>query len=68
MRGFDFRSADMQGIALYMCAQLGSNRDVKQALGRVGRYGDPGARHKLIDNLVNEDEQRRRTNAFIFRH
>ena len=56
MRGYDYRSVDGNGIALLICSKLASARDLKQALGRVGRYGDPAARYKLIPDLIDHEK------------
>ena len=56
MRGFDYRSSDNAGIALLICVQFDSKRAVYQALGRVGRYGDPCKRCKLIPELYDEEQ------------
>ena len=57
MRGFDYRTPSRTGIALLMCCKLGHSRDVLQGLGRVGRYGDPCARHRLplLDDMTDSD-------------
>ena len=44
MRGFDYRSADKKGIALMVCLSFNTHRGFIQALGRVGRGGDPSKR------------------------
>ena len=49
MRGFDYRSADKKGIALILCLGFGTQRGYRQALGRVGRFGDPCKRFTLFD-------------------
>ena len=69
MRGFDYRSSDYMGIALLLCCALESSRAVKQALGRVGRYGDPGARHMLaeLDGLVDQVTAERLASDLLFR-
>ena len=49
MRGTDFR-APSTGIALVMSRGLESERDVQQALGRVGRFGEKCVRYS-VDNV-----------------
>ena len=54
MRGFDYRSADKKGIALILCLGFDTQRGYRQALGRVGRFGDPCRRFTLFDQeMVN---------------
>ena len=40
MRGYDFR-ATATGLVLVVDQSFKSSREVQQALGRVGRYGEP---------------------------
>ena len=56
MRGFDYRCRDFNGIALLIARGLSNNRTRRQALGRVGRYGEKSSRYalkSLKDNLVD---------------
>ena len=56
MRGTDFR-APSTGIALVMSRGLESERDVQQALGRVGRFGEKCVRYSVENvQLVDEDQ------------
>lgn len=59
MRSFDYRCP--KGIALLVCKQLESKRDLKQAFGRVARYDDEVAPRCILDdlrgNLFNEKFQ-----------
>ena len=58
MRGFDYRSADGNGIALLLCLGFDTNRSYRQALGRVGRFGDPCKRFSLFDQeMVDKNQQ-----------
>ena len=55
MRGTDFR-APTTGLALVMDRGLESERDVQQALGRVGRFGEKCRRLAVTDvNLIDPD-------------
>ena len=51
MRGTDFRSRI--GITLVICKPFTNEREVGQALGRVGRFGDPCKRYRsrAVDQL-----------------
>lgn len=49
MRGFDYGSTC--GIALMIARSLGSDRDLKQALGRVNRYGSDKDKIYLLSTL-----------------
>ena len=57
MRGVDYRSNN--GIDLMIAKQLPNKRAYEQALGRVGRYGEPCSRHILegLGNGWNENSQ-----------
>ena len=46
MRGIDYRSEKI-GANLFLASSFANQRDVMQALGRVGRNGDPCARYGL---------------------
>ena len=50
MRGVDYRST--YGIDLMIAKQLSNKRAYEQALGRVGRYGEPCSRY-MIEGLEN---------------
>ena len=66
MRGFDYRSADGQGIALLLCLDFDTNRSYRQALGRVGRFGDPCKRFSLFDQeMVDKDQQNELDSKFM---
>ena len=41
MRAYDYRAVDGLGIALFIDKPLSCKRTLIQALGRVGRYGEP---------------------------
>ena len=45
MRGVDYRSS--YGIDLMLAKQLSNKRAYEQALGRVGRYGEPCSRYMV---------------------
>ena len=47
MRGRDYRSNADEGVALLICSDFPSKRLYQQALGRVGRYGEPCKRARL---------------------
>jgi hypothetical protein len=49
MRGLDYRSVEKEGIALLVAKKFSSKRTYKQALGRVGRFGEPCKRYKSKD-------------------
>ena len=67
MRGFDYRSADGRGIALLLCLGFDTNRSYRQALGRVGRFGDPFKRFKLFEQeMVEKDKQNELDSALAF--
>ena len=67
MRGFDYRSADGNGIALLLCLGFDTNRSYRQALGRVGRFGDPFKRFKLFEQeMVEKDKQNELDSALAF--
>ena len=46
MRGIDYKAPD-HGIALLIANALSSERALKQAMGRVGRYGEECDRYVL---------------------
>ena len=50
MRGVDYRST--YGIDLMIAKQLSNKRAYEQALGRVGRYGEPCSRY-MDEGLEN---------------
>ena len=50
MRGVDYRS--IYGIDLMIAKQLSNKRAYEQALGRVGRYGEPCSRY-MVEGLEN---------------
>ena len=47
VRGVDYKSCDGRGIELLITHSLPSKRELKQLLGRVGRYGEDCARYHL---------------------
>ena len=47
LRGFDYHSTQKDGIALLVARSLPSSREVRQALGRVGRNGQLCSRYML---------------------
>ena len=49
MRGYNYRSG--VGISLFLCRGFKTARDVLQAKGRVGRYGDQCTRFKTVQSL-----------------
>ena len=51
MRGMDYKAPE-HGIALLIANALSSERLLDQALGRVGRYGEPCDRYKLGDLVL----------------
>jgi len=53
MRGHNYRSKD--GITLFLCRAFKTDRDVLQAKGRVGRYGDPCDRYTTLKSLVDRN-------------
>ena len=53
MRGINYRST--LGITLILCKGFKTKRDIVQAKGRVGRYGDPCTRYRTVPDL--EDRQ-----------
>lgn len=57
MRGVDYRSPE-RGIELLLCRDFQHERDVSQAMGRVGRYLDYGERFKL-PKLALIDEKKK---------
>ena len=58
VRGVDYRSVDGGGINLLIAHSLPTTRELKQLLGRVGRYGEPCSRYYVNslskETLVNE--------------
>jgi hypothetical protein len=61
MRGVDYRSSNYSGIELLIANPLSSKREYRQALGRVGRYGESCARYYLdkltMDTVVNKTQE-----------
>ena len=57
VRGVDYKSRDGRGLELLVTHCLPSRRELKQLLGRVGRYGEDCARYHLAemptDSLVD---------------
>ena len=49
LRGFDYKSNATEGINLLMMSPVSSTRSLQQALGRVGRYHQPGKRFRWND-------------------
>jgi hypothetical protein len=58
MRGFDYRTECEMGIALLIMRPFESHRAFHQALGRVGRYGQPCKRF-LLEGLTPVPEAAR---------
>ena len=60
MRGIDYRSEN--GIELLICNPLSNERAYIQALGRVGRYGEPCGRWILegVPSISSVKEQETR--------
>ena len=67
MRGFDYRKADhAKGVALIICKRLDTKRDLFQACGRVGRYGENCRRYldtALDGNPIDEVKQTQLNNT-----
>ena len=57
MRGFDYRTADKKGIALMLCLGFDTRRGYVQALGRVGRFGDPCKRFTLKSSTMAHEDK-----------
>ena len=55
LRGFDYKSNATEGINLLMMSPVSSTRSLQQALGRVGRYHQPGKRFRWNDVTVLVD-------------
>lgn len=58
MRAVDYR-APIKGLNLFVCRGFSNDRHVVQALGRVGRNGDPCDRLRLeglLPTLIDEDQ------------
>ena len=51
MRGWNYRSKS--GINLYLAKAFKTERDLMQGKGRVGRFGDPCDRFRLLENLID---------------
>ena len=57
LRGFDYKSDAPEGINLLMMSSVSSARALLQALGRVGRYYQPGKRFQW-NELVQQIDQK----------
>ena len=57
LRGFDYKSDAPEGINLLMMSSVSSARALLQALGRVGRYQQPGKRFQWKDLLQQIDQK-----------
>ena len=61
VRGVDYRSADGLGIDLLIAHSLPTTRELKQLLGRIGRYGEPCSRYHVNslskETLVNKQDE-----------
>ena len=57
LRGFDYKSDAPEGINLLMMSSVSSARALLQALGRVGRYQQPGKRFQWKE-LVQQIDQK----------
>ena len=61
VRGVDYRSGDGLGIDLLIAHSLPTTRELKQLLGRVGRYGEPCSRYHVNslskETLVNDEDE-----------
>lgn len=56
LRGIDYR-APRHGITLVIAASFSNQRELRQALSRVGRYGDPCERVSFVATAVDENKE-----------
>ena len=61
VRGVDYRSVNRLGIDLLIAHSLPTTRELKQLLGRVGRYGEQCSRYHVNslskETLVNSKDE-----------
>ena len=55
LRGIDYRTVDDGCITFITGGDFSNRRDVEQAFGRVGRFGDTGVVVQAVKELINVD-------------